>query len=1571
MSKDSAQSRIPRPDGVGSRIPVPGSFRIPLSNASRLPAKRGPLQPPATPIGFLRPPSQARGIARSYSGDKLCHGEPSPFPPLTASTPAPAHLRLGLLGGPKAGGVGGVGGCSGLPFLKKLDLVTCGTTERLEDIKLCRREFAIPSDDDDDDEAMDPMGGGATGADATVQMLVDESLELVGAHSTDNLLDPPPPPPPPPTDHVGPSEANNTVVIVGNSASAYPRNEHTVTLQRDGNVTYEFRRSGTFVKSSRESLNSPSDDPLVPRPRPPVMDQTHARSATGGSANGPLALGLTRTFRRESTESLDSPVLFDLTRSMSFRRPSTGEMLLEEEDGRRLMRRPVVLNSTMVNERLLNATQSIPNITQELQYADAEHGPCPVPGDSVLNRTHSKEVREATVASKSKSTRLTFNLEESLNLMQFSEVRGTTAVQHNQTQVFSSTLHSESMVIPTVAGGGGAGQPLAGSHPNSTMLLLDVSCTQDRTLVPAEEHEAESEEDEVDAYATERRRLNAAALGKRETSVEADVSGGKEIFDLSLDEPEPLGHQDLHVVGCDEDVEEEEAEEEVVMRRKSETRPTAVPSKQRFSFGLDLTECTLDCSIELCDSSLSLTKPVHLKSPTASLGHIGSLTKQGSFEMDESLGILTPDQMKEFLDSTTTNTNNTNNANAASAGLELQLNTSHGGGSMGGVGHHHHKHGALQHHCRIDQTPSPEELPLDPVGVKTDMSDIMLPAELLLMSGGGTQGFGGPGVSVSGANVGGTTGGGGGISEVSQADSDPKTDQMSKSATSSKVSNSFITSITSITSLDTGYQGDGEMSRPASRGADHSPSNGPRLKSANGGGGAWQPLMAAAVAAVPRRQDPMTDSDFFTESDADDVFNRGDARRAQIIDGQLYGGGNGGGPLHGAGGVGGGQGALFHAINEHEAHHEGQNEDSCMESSGIFTDVENRADDDLVQRRADDQQEAAAAAQAAGHIFERDAGAHGEEQRTDDMSPDTSTDTISSSNSQNFVRPCPGGHPDDESANETIRPYASTGRVGTSGGGGASFIGQNISRADTSGSSAGAALETDQGCGSGVDDGGLKAIGESAHGGASPGPSNAVCQRDHYYHACAGVSSAATTTTIVAGDVGGVGDIGVGNPAAVAVVGAAIAAGSGSGSVVVALAAVAAAAADGSDVVRRDVDACGSAGSSTQSPGSGGSGKKSTCISGSSTTRKQLKNEVNRGLRKHQQHGAFSEVSSASSSSRVERLSKTRLSKDSPESPVPRGTVEQQPNAASLVYGDGSAGDCDQENTRPSTSSVMGTRNARSGGVVGHGARGVGTPTVGAGSNLSFVKKSSTPNKWDAVMNKIAENKSVMKRNFSDVKSRISCGAGAPTAAAMAKTSSVSISRRDSPATSLKSPPSECTSVASRASVHGKRTISGSVKRGRTHSKDSQQSSLSDLSLSGGSPKLTLKVSSTRPAKKRDVRTINSSSSDLGPPSKTNGAQPARSSAARAAAALQKRISPNLTNASSPLVPEQLKASPPTKRNVLLKRNGTASGALPVKTPLKGKLAAHILKEKDVNKENTTNGGTFIFSLPLRYFENN
>ncbi|CAO1332035.1 unnamed protein product, partial [Diamesa serratosioi] len=251
------------------------------------------------------------------------------------------------------------------------------------------------------------------------------------------------------------------------------------------------------------------------------------------------------------------------------------------------------------------------------------------------------------------------------------------------------------------------------------------------------------------------------------------------------------------------------------------------------------------------------------------------MEKQGSFEIDESLGILTPDQMKEFLDSTTTN--HTNNA----ANLNLQLVPGH----------------KLPLRYRIDQTPSPEELPLDPVAT-------------------------------------------------------------------SKVSNSFITSITSITSLDTGYIGDGEMSRPASRGAaDQSPSNGPKVPvnlNQNPGIQNWPP-MPPPVAVHHRRQDPMTDSDFFTESDADDIFHRADQRRAQVIDGQLYGG-----PamLPGAG--------VF-------IQQQPQMEDSCMESSGVFTDIENRGDDDLLHRLRENRENPQ-------HIVS-------------DMSPDTlSSDTLSSSN---------------------------------------------------------------------------------------------------------------------------------------------------------------------------------------------------------------------------------------------------------------------------------------------------------------------------------------------------------------------------------------------------------------------------------------------------------------------------------------------------------------------------------------------------------------------------------------------
>ncbi|KAF5292624.1 hypothetical protein FQA39_LY13957 [Lamprigera yunnana] len=117
----------------------------------------------------------------------------------------------------------------------------------------------------------------------------------------------------------------------------------------------------------------------------------------------------------------------------------------------------------------------------------------------------------------------------------------------------------------------------------------------------------------------------------------------------------------------------------------------------------------------------------------------------------------------------------------------------------------------------------------------------------------------------------------------------------------SKTASSFITSITSITSLDTGYQGDGEMSRPASRGADHSPLT-----------------RRPTQRPQPRRPDPLTDSDFYTESDADNHEEhplRG-GRLARVIDGTLYGVDP--------------QAAADIYVNNREN----------MDSSGIFTDIE-------------------------------------------------------------------------------------------------------------------------------------------------------------------------------------------------------------------------------------------------------------------------------------------------------------------------------------------------------------------------------------------------------------------------------------------------------------------------------------------------------------------------------------------------------------------------------------------------------------------------------------------------------
>lgn len=300
-------------------------------------------------------------------------------------------------------------------------------------------------------------------------------------------------------------------------------------------------------------------------------------------------------------------------------------------------------------------------------------------------------------------------------------------------------------------------------------------------------------------------------------------------------------------------------------------------AKKRFSLGLELPECTLDCSIELCDSSAATS--MQDSSPLANFN-------PHSYDMEESLGILTPDQMIDFLD-----TNLSNAKVELPSSLPVKMDTSK---------------------CRVDQTPSPEDLPLDPIEVKTldttkiDEADVTLQPSLICDHDG-----------------------------PSQTDSYSKADQMTKSTTS-KATNSFITSVTSIASLDNGYHADGEMSRPASRGSE-SPMR--RLHNAR------QNKLHANEANAPviRRQDPMTDSDFFTESDADDIFHRGD-RRAQIIDGHMYNA----------------QGAdIF--IDEAPPEND-------MDSSGIYTDVDHRDDSPAAPN-----------------------------ENESDMSPDGSTDTVKSS----------------------------------------------------------------------------------------------------------------------------------------------------------------------------------------------------------------------------------------------------------------------------------------------------------------------------------------------------------------------------------------------------------------------------------------------------------------------------------------------------------------------------------------------------------------------------------------------
>ncbi|XP_011634222.1 uncharacterized protein LOC105425237 [Pogonomyrmex barbatus] len=184
--------------------------------------------------------------------------------------------------------------------------------------------------------------------------------------------------------------------------------------------------------------------------------------------------------------------------------------------------------------------------------------------------------------------------------------------------------------------------------------------------------------------------------------------------------------------------------------------------------------------------------------------HYLMLNKQNSFEHDESLGILTPDQMTDFTVALECSRTPSCENLTGSAGSKLAL-TRASGSTRPLIDVEPAEEGCTE------RTPSPlEELPLDPKPVEP---------------------IRGNAVPVS-----------------------------------------FVTSVTSITSLEAGYQGDGENSRPASRGAD-------------------PPSMAVPPVNLPApcRQDPMTDSDFFTESDADahEEIVRGD-RKAQVIDGTLF-----------------------------------------------------------------------------------------------------------------------------------------------------------------------------------------------------------------------------------------------------------------------------------------------------------------------------------------------------------------------------------------------------------------------------------------------------------------------------------------------------------------------------------------------------------------------------------------------------------------------------------------------------------------------------------------------------------
>ncbi|XP_075154072.1 toucan [Haematobia irritans] len=885
--------------------------------------------------------------------------------------------------------------------------------------------------------------------------------------------------------------------------------------------------------------------------------------------------------------------------------------------------------------------------------------------------------------------------------------------------------------------------------------------------------------------------------------------------------------------------------------------PTNNP-KGRFSFGLDLTESTLDCSIELVDVSLSSTALSQPSNNTMNLStSISSqhlLKKQNSFDMDESLGILTPDQMKEFLDSTATN--NTNN----NIEMGLMLNVSN-----------NYNHKLAMHQMRIDQTPSPEELPLDPVEVKTDINEMVLQhqqhqyqlqQQQQLGSGQAQSVYAGDENHILPNQCNES------LSLLSETEPS-KSESIIKSSVS-KISTSFITSVTSVTSLDTGYQGDGEMSRPASRGAcDHSPSNGPLRKGVSRQPSFNQQQGQGQLPPV-RRQDPMTDSDFFTESDADDIFHRGD-RRAQVIDGQLYG------PML--------QPSASVFISE-----DPQMEDSCMESSGIFTDVENRGDDDLAQIRRQNTHE-----------------------ETQDLSPDLECDADSTetvrSNRGDCSKKLQHGSSNNNIMNSTsITSMHSHGQGRMSSSQTSSTIQSSMSTDRLS-----AATLSNRTSYCSVDGGGVSSI----VGATGIDEFKSFSSLDEAFdgesmknHMPVKLMKSSTTSTTSWCE-------------------------------------------REQPLLHKHLATV----PQNNSPRKQHSSLTSLCgpTYGNCKSSAQSITDSDR---------SFSCATTSTSQSTASKLSTNVVKKSSRTTANTPSPGKHSPRSKSTSTG-------------ITPKSAKSLKLSSSGGSA---AKQNSPPVVR--------KYHHSPNKWDAVMNQIANNKTLIRKNYNDVKPKVATrispttggasGSDANRAGSANSSSSISPTVRRSPSNNLsinrntsassvnkttksfQSPEVVRTTISgiSPKNVDSKRSLHNG-NRGRSYSKDkdSQKSSQSDLSGVGsigggggngsgaGSPKLLAKTP-LRAAKKRDVRNLSISPTDLGPPPKTQ--QTSNGSSTRPKPAVitltQKRFntpSPSTTStaASTPTTggsTTSIKGSPPLKK-FQLNASGrrldpkTATG----KTPLK------------------------------------